>query len=626
MSDAYAATEHDEKSPERAEHDEALADFIAKFKESAETRRPARVKAQRDRDYVDNKQLTEDELKALEKRGQPAVTFNLVRGRVNYFLGLEKQQRRDPKALGRNPIDDDAAEVATDGMKYACDAAQYFTHRSAAWKTLCVEGEGALEFTISKTKRGTPRIGIGAIPWDRFFVDPHSVRPDYLDANYIGQVLWMDEADAMDRWPNGADAIKLAYSCEGASDTYTDTPDWEVWSDPKRKRVRVVQMYFRQRGEWMFAEFTSGGILDYGPSPFHNDEDESVPGILAESCYMDREGNRYGAVRDLIDPQDEVNKRRSKALHLLNVNSVIADKGAVDNKEAARREANRPDGFIEKNPGSDFEIHRNSELASGQVQLLVNAIEYIGQTGANEALTGQGGQGQSGKAVEKRQAGGLIELGDMLDALRSLDYRAFCLIWYIMREYWTDPQWIRVTDDPNAPKYLHINMPQVMSMQGQPITYDPHSKQPLTEEDGSPSPQNTLAMMDVDIVIDPQPHASIGDDDGDILVAILDLLKMAPNIPTPLLELVIELHPRIPPSKKKRLMEALKKVEQMKAQQAQSPEVQQAKQLELADKAADIDKTKAETAATLQRTQSDREKAQLDALISGMQFGTRGAL
>ena len=54
-------------------------------------------------------------------------------------------------------------------------------------------------------------------------------------------------------------------------------------------------------------------------SPFLDHQGKSTSGLLMTSAQVDRENNRYGMIRDLISEQDEINKRRSKALHLLSV-------------------------------------------------------------------------------------------------------------------------------------------------------------------------------------------------------------------------------------------------------------------------------------------------------------------
>ena len=80
---------------------------------------------------------------------------------------------------------------------------------------------------------------------------------------------------------------------------------------------------------WHFAEFTKGGILKAGPSPYRTDKGESDCELFFQSAYVDRDNNRYGFVRELIPLQDEVNKRRSKALHLMSVNQLHYEDGAV---------------------------------------------------------------------------------------------------------------------------------------------------------------------------------------------------------------------------------------------------------------------------------------------------------
>ena len=93
-------------------------------------------------------------------------------------------------------------------------------------------------------------------------------------------------------------------------------------------------------------------------------------------------------VRGLISLQDEINKRRSKALHLLSVHQVIAEQGAVKDVDKARREVARPDGYVEVMPGMQFEIEPGGDLAHGPVQLLPHATTEMQLTGPNAAMCG----------------------------------------------------------------------------------------------------------------------------------------------------------------------------------------------------------------------------------------------
>ena len=91
-----------------------LGMFCRHFEEAEESTQDSRQKAERDRDYYDEKQWTAEEETALKNRKQPVITYNRVKRKVNAMMGLEKQTRKDPKAFPRNPDDEESAQAATD--------------------------------------------------------------------------------------------------------------------------------------------------------------------------------------------------------------------------------------------------------------------------------------------------------------------------------------------------------------------------------------------------------------------------------------------------------------------------------------------------------------------------------
>jgi hypothetical protein len=94
------------------EPDDGLLDVAALvrlFEESEDASLEARKDAERDRDYTDSKQLTADEIATLEKRGQPPQIDNRIKTKIDYLVGLEKQQRIDPRALPRTPMHEEEA-------------------------------------------------------------------------------------------------------------------------------------------------------------------------------------------------------------------------------------------------------------------------------------------------------------------------------------------------------------------------------------------------------------------------------------------------------------------------------------------------------------------------------------
>lgn len=477
-----------------------VTELVQMFEEAEEASQTARGLAERDRDYYDNKQLTAEEIAELRKRGQPEVVINRIRRKVNFLVGLEKQQRTMPRALPRTPMHEQDAEACTDALRFVADDQNYSVIRSAVWRNMLIEGIGACVVTVRAKPQSRNQMMAGTFlsppvdynvelkhfAYDRFFYDPHSVKLDFSDANYLGGVIWMDLPDALAMYGEEArEALEATLTSSTLSETYDDTPKYRVWADSKRKRVRICQIWVKRDEEWYFAEFTKGGILKAGPSPHVTDDGHSDCELIAQSAYVDRDGNRYGMVREMISPQDEINKRRSKALHLLNTSQVTMEEGAVQDIERFRREAARPDGVKVVNPGYFDKIRDDtrSDLATGHVQLLQEAKNEIDLMGPNASMLGETGSTASGRAIMASQQGGMIEMGDLTGNLEDFDRRVFRAIWNRIRQYWTAPKWVRITDDERNVRFVGING--------------------AVNQDGSIGPQ--IAQAEVDIIIDPAP-------------------------------------------------------------------------------------------------------------------------
>jgi hypothetical protein len=545
-------------------NDARLTRLISYFEEAEEATQDARTKSERDRDYYDGKQWTAEEIQTLKQRGQPAIAFNVIKSRVEFLLGLEKQQRRDPKAYYRNQPDQPAADAFTAGLRYAADSADFPAKRSRAWKNMVVEGYGGVELYAEQDALDYA-LKINVIPWDRIVYDPHSAQEDFSDARYLGQVLWMDLEEAVEKYGEENRAILENTLNDGrrAGETYDDRPKWSVWSDPKRKRIRVVSLWHKENGRWFWCEFTKGGELSYGESPYTTKDGESLCPLILESAHIDRENNRYGEVRHLVDPQDEVNKRRSKALHQSVSRGVIAEAGAVEDIAKTRKELARPDFYVEVQRDSRFEVVDGIQLAAGQAALLNDAMSYIAQAGPNSALLGKGTEDQSGRAIEAQQAGGMVEMGDLLDALRRFDQRVFQMLANMMQQFWTAERWIRVTDDELSPQAVGLNVAEVDDY-GNPV-----------------GQQNAVAEMDVDVIIADAENVIAMQ--GETYQAFMQSLPALAQMPPAFAQIAVKINPALRSSQKREILQALEQMAQpnpMAEQQGQMAQDMAAAELE----------------------------------------------
>lgn len=600
-------------------------ELVRKFDASQDASQDARTEAERARDYYDGRQLTPDQIKALKKRKQPIVIENLIRPKVDYLCGLERQTRTDPKAYPRTAMHEDDANAVTDALRYVTEDQDFAIKRSAVFNHMMVEGFGGVEVIAEQTRSGIDP-AIKHIDWDRLFFDPHSCRPDFSDANYLGFVTWMDVEEAKRRWP-AKEAILDATFQAGASsidETYDDKPKWKSWVDTNRKRVRIVTIYDRSRGEWERCVYTlSGELEECAPSPFVDEDGKPECALILQSAYVDRDNDRYGIVRDFIPLQDEVNKRRSKALHLFNSRQVRVSPAAAIDPERARQELTRPDGVLIAENG-DVEVIGTGDMAAGQFNLLAEAKQAIQSVGPNATMQGKSGQDQSGRAILALQQGGMTEMAPMLDALRHFNVRVYRAIWNRIRQFWTGERWVRVTDDEKNVRFVGINTTQgnlaavkvrealkagqidqqQAAMFAQQIQSDPSMMQPA----------NAIAELDVDIEID-----EVADTPTLQMEQFDQLTKLIPAAPQPYIPTMFRL--MIEASSLRNKDKLLKIADQMEQPQQPDPMQQAMVQLQMQGAQAEVEKTQSETAKNMATAQATAAKVMTDAVQAGFNSG-----
>lgn len=484
-------------------------------------------------DYYDGKQWTEKEVKELQKRGQPAITQNLIRNKIDYLQGLERQQRTAPRALPRTPQHAQDSEGVTDALRYVCDDQKYNRARSRVWADMLKAGWGGVEITVAlkrsslkNTTAMTPPeydVMIARCAWDRMFWDPHSAEDDFSDASYQGMVDWMDREKAVRTYGEGAAAVFDETVTISSNQAYDDKPRNNFWvSTGDRRRIRVVQMwYIDDDGEWSFAEFTKGGILRDGQSPYKDEDGERENPYAWQTSYVDRDNNRYGAISDLIDPQDEINKRRSKALHYFTSRQTFGNQAYSAKAGENKRQLQRPDGHVELEGqaefGRDFGVIPTNDQAAGHMELLADAKQVFEVMGPNAAMMGKQEGRQSGRAILAQQQGGQTQMGLLTDSLRDMDMTAYRKIWNRIRQFWTGERWIRVTDDQRNMKWMGINPAE---------QYDPEVLRQQVNAEVSMMRQ-PIADVDVDFILDDAP--AVGALMDEQFALLVDLKQMDRN-------------------------------------------------------------------------------------------------
>lgn len=602
---------------EQAYHLEA----VKRFEASEDASQDARFEAEKSRDYYDGRQLTEDQIAALKRRKQPIVIENLIGPKVDYLCGLERQSRTDPKAFPRTAKHSQDADAASDAIRFVCDNEDFPIKRSQVFQNMLVEGFGGVEIGAEE-RRGGIEVTIKALDWDRLYFDPHSCKTDFSDAYYLGYVTWMDLDDAKRMWPEKADVLGATFQAGSSSldETYDDKPKWKSWVEPRRRRVRICTEYCRQSGEWMRSVFTlSGELEESAPSPFVDEEGKPDCALIFQSAYVDRDNDRYGIVRRFMTLQDEVNKRRSKFLHLANSRPMRISAASGMNAEEARAEFNRPDGVLIAEAG-EVEDLTSLNMASGHFNLLAEAKDAINTVGPNAAMQGRGSDQQSGRAILALQQGGMVEMAPLLDALRHFNIRVYRAIWDRIRQFWTAERWVRVTDEESNIRFVGLNTTRgaiaMMKLQNamQEGKVDMQTAQQYAMQiQSDPSmamPANAVAQIDIDIEID-----EVQDTVTAQFEQFDQLTKLIPAAPQPYIPVMFKM--MIEASTLRNKDKILEIAEQLEQPPQPDPAQEQMKMLAMAAAQAEVEKTQSETAENMAQAQATQAKTQIDAFKAG---------
>jgi hypothetical protein len=549
------------------------------------------------RHYYHGSQWTPEEIRILRQRRQPIITFNEISPKIDNLVWIAQRFRADPKAYPRTPTHAAGAEIATQCVRAVLDGCEWTYLDSYCAGQAATEGIGGIELKLIEGDHGDPDISADFIFGDDFFYDPTSFKPDFSDARYKGISKWLHEEAAVELFPDKEEEIK-SLMIETGFDLTTHADREFKWVYANEHRVRLVEHWYKNRGKWFWAFYISNMLLDQGVSPFFDHRKRSTDRFIMFSAAVDHDGDRYGFVRNLKGPQDEVNQRRSKALHISNTTRLTVEKGAVDDVETARREAARPDGVIEFNKGFEppAEKDRQEDLSAHLALMQDARAKIVGFANimpdrVTAAETGE----HSGVAIDRLQKAASADLGTFLRNYKSWKMRVYRAVWSAIQHHWTAERYIRVNaGNDQVTQFLAINR-LALNQWGQPTI------------------ENMVGSIDVDIVMDEGP------DTANLMQDAYEIIKDDPTIPW---QIKLEFMP-MPATFKQSLMQKLQQSQQqpdpkMQAEQIKAQVAQQKGQVDIQSaqlKAqSDAQKSHADLAARQVQAQAEITNAQQDAL------------
>lgn len=475
-----------------------------------------------DADFYDGDQWEPEDKVELEERGQVPLVFNEVAPMVDWLIGTQRRSSVDWRVLPRTEDDVELADVKTKVLKYVSDINQVAFNRSRAFADACKVGVGWLDDGV----RNDPTKDIlysKYEDWRNVVHDSFAVEMGLEDGRYIFRTRYTDEDVAKAMFPERAEAIERAtladpnwsaqhqaedefyYQGGGSRHSAHNSAGYLSGGHggagaEQRKRVKLIECQFR-------IPITTKIVVD-GPfrGAFYNESDLALRqaigehggtivdrvlmrmhvAVMTETCMLScnpsplrhnsftltpiwfyrrgRDRMPYGAIRRVRDLQMDMNKRASKALFLISTNQLIIEKGATDDVNELRDEADRPDGVMVVNPNRKVELRRDSEQAAGQVQMMTLDAQAIQKTvGISNENLGRQTNATSGKAIEARQLQGSVVTTEPYDNLRLATQLQGQKQLSLIEQFYTEEKVIRLSGSKGALDWVKVNTPEVQA-------------------------------------------------------------------------------------------------------------------------------------------------------------------
>lgn len=485
------------------------------FQNAVDKMHPWREAAKEDYDFVSGKQWSESEIQTFLRQGRPAIVINKIKPLINLLSGYQRLNRYDIDFLPRTSDDIDLCKVRKGMTKYAMDTTEYDSEESQVFLDAAIGGLGWFDigYKFDEAKKDGDLYIRREDPFG-IYVDAEARKPDWSDAKYICRAKWVDKDELVDVYPEYADEINAQYRTYDRDENGGVARE-NIWYQRETKKVRLVECWYKEnRNETYFALsdgtqltedqlksntdmgiqlFLTGQIEGYSQvavtrvrvavfmdsilledidSPYTHGEFPFIPMFI----YHYGEGDiPAGFVRDLKDPQREINKRRIQTLHILNTvgnggGFIEEDAMTPSQFEDFEEHGNIPGHYIKIRPNAIGKIHERG--MANPPAALIQAESQAGQdlvsiSGINEALLGVDlPSSASGRAIELKQRQAVTHIAPAFDNLRKSKKRIAYLLWGrngkpgVIPQFYTADKVYRIEGE-NGQQFIPVNHPIV---------------------------------------------------------------------------------------------------------------------------------------------------------------------
>ena len=472
--------------------------------------------AQKCDEYYQGQQWDADDESALEAEGRPALTINTILPTVNTILGEQSTRRADVQFKPRRGGDQEVANTLTKLYLQISDNNKLdWVEQQVFADGLIMDGRGYFDVRMDFSDHIEGEVRITAKDPLDILIDPDAKDADPKTWNEVFETKWMtlDEIEelygkkkserllfvAENGMSFGPDSVEYQESRYGDTENNDDHFGAGVPGDDEYRNVKSLRVVERQHKKitrvQFFVDPNTGdqrqvpeGWSEAKAKKFAKQYDMSLISkvirkvrwtvtcdkvvlhddwspyndftIVPFFCYF-RRGQPFGIIRNLLSPQEQLNKIASQELHIVN---TTANSGWM--VESGSLIGMTPDDLEEHGAetGLVLEYARGTnppqkiqpnQIPTGLDRIAAKAAANI-QTisGINDSMLGTDSAEVSGIAIQAKQNRGAVMIQVPLDNLRKARHYLAEKVLNLVQSFYTEQRIIQVTneDDPLKPR------------------------------------------------------------------------------------------------------------------------------------------------------------------------------
>jgi hypothetical protein len=472
--------------------------------------------------FYQGDQWDEDDRAALEAKGKPVLTINEIQPKVNAILGEQITRRADIRFKAVHGSKPEDAHTLTQITKHITELNKFdWVEREVFEDGIIMDGRGWFDIRMNFETNIEGDIKITSEDPLDVLIDPDAKEYDPETWNEIFTTKWksLDDIEVMyGAGPRkrlqfavdagnhfGEDSVEFNNNTFGGDGDDPGNYGPQPYDTADIRRARIIERQYKKVARVDYFVDPSLGDQKEVPSAWNDTKakkfakqhgldiisrvvkrvrwtvtcdkvvlhDDWSPyagfTLVPYFCYF-RRGSPFGVIRNLLSPQEQLNKADSQELHIINTTANsgwMVQKGSLANYTAdALEQRGSEEGLvIEYNPNTPMpDKIKPNQIPSGLDRIAQKAGASIKTiSGVNDALLGTAGNDVSGVAIDRKLTRGMNLMLGPMDNLAKTRHLVAEKILELVQTFYNDERVMHITNDDDPalePEQVRVNVPQ----------------------------------------------------------------------------------------------------------------------------------------------------------------------